>query len=135
VWGGAADDKNAYFGVNSGGLAALLLKNGERKWFTPLVPASPEHPGNAGALSATEGIVFSGGWDGVLRALSTGDGRVLWQYNTAHEFTTVNGIKAHGGSMGAPGPTLAGGMLIAGSGYIGVQRGMPGNVLLAFSAK
>jgi len=26
-------------------------------------------------------------------------------------------------------------MLFVGSGYIGVQRGMPGNVLLAFSVK
>jgi len=37
--------------------------------------------------------------------------------------------------MGAAGPTVAGGMLFVGSGYIGVQRGMPGNVLLAFSVK
>ena len=35
--------------------------------------------------------------------------------------------------MGAPGPTLAGGMLFVTSGYIGVGNGMPGNVLLAFA--
>jgi hypothetical protein len=45
----------------------------------------------------------------------------------------VNGIAARGGSMGAAGPTVAGGMVFAGSGYIGVRNGMPGNVLLAFS--
>jgi polyvinyl alcohol dehydrogenase (cytochrome) len=135
VWGGATDDQNAYFGLNSGGLAAVQLRNGERKWFTPLEPASPQHPGHAGALSAIDGVVFSGGWDGMLRALSTSDGRLLWEYNTAQEFTTVNGVKASGGSMGAAGPTVAGGMLVVGSGYIGVQRGMPGNVLLGFSIK
>jgi hypothetical protein len=31
------------------------------------------------------------------------------------------------------GPTVAGGMLLVGSGYVGVRNGMPGNVLLAFS--
>ena len=136
VWGGAADEQSAYFGLNSGGLAAVQLTNGERKWFTPVdpAPAVAQHRGHSGALTAIPGVVFSGGWDGVLRAFSTADGRLLWQYNTVQEFKTVNGVAARGGSMGSPGPTVAGGMLFAGSGYVGVQDGMPGNVLLAFSA-
>ena len=136
VWGGAADDQAVYFGLNSGGLAAVRLTNGERKWFTPVdpEPALEQHRGLSGALTAIPGVVFSGGWDGVLRAFSTEDGRLLWRYDTVQEFKTVNGVAARGGSMGSPGPTVAGGMLIAGSGYIGVQDGMPGNVLLAFSA-
>jgi hypothetical protein len=35
--------------------------------------------------------------------------------------------------MGAPGPTVAGGMLYEVSGYVGASNGLPGNVLLAFS--
>ncbi len=137
VWGGAADDQAAYFGLGPGGIAAVQLKEGERKWFTALEPA-PEmarHAGQDGPLTAIPGAVFSGGWDGVLRALSNSDGHVIWEYNTVHEFDTVNGVPAKGGSMGAAGPVIAGGMLFTGSGYIGVKNGMPGNVLLAFSTQ
>lgn len=44
----------------------------------------------------------------------------------------MNGVKAHGGSLNATGPTVADGMIFANSGY-GQLGGMPGNVLLAFS--
>ena len=80
-------------------------------------------------------MVFSGGWDGVLRALEADSGRVVWQYDTLREFETVNRMPARGGSMGAPGPTVAGGMVFVGSGYIGVRNGTPGNVLLAFGVE
>jgi polyvinyl alcohol dehydrogenase (cytochrome) len=68
----------------------------------------------------------------VVRAFSTSDGHLLWQYNTLCDFTTVNGVAAHGGSIGAAGPTVADGMLFVGSGY---HDGNSGNVLLAFSAQ
>jgi polyvinyl alcohol dehydrogenase (cytochrome) len=136
VWGGAADDENAYFGLGPGGIGAVELRNGERKWFTSLTPDAEraKHPGQEGALAAVPGVIFSGGYDGVLRALSTADGRVLWTYDTVRDFDTVNGVAGKGGSISVAGPTVAGGMLFAGSGYIGVRSGMPGNVLLAFSA-
>jgi polyvinyl alcohol dehydrogenase (cytochrome) len=136
VWGGAADDEAAYFGLGPGGIAAVALRDGERKWFTALspAPAVAQHPGHEGALTAAPGIVFSGGWDGVLRALSANDGRVIWEYNTVQEFKTVNGVPAKGGSLSVSGPTVAGGMLFAGSGYVGVRQGLPGNVLLAFDS-
>jgi len=69
------------------------------------------------------------------RALSTDDGKVIWQFNTAQDFKTVNELAAKGGSMGGPGPVVADGMLYVTSGYANVGGGMPGNVLLAFSAK
>ncbi|HEY7337094.1 MAG TPA: PQQ-binding-like beta-propeller repeat protein [Bryobacteraceae bacterium] len=137
VWGGAADDRNAYFGLGPGGIGAVQLRDGERKWFTPLQPAPPvaAHPGQDGALSAIPGLVFSGGFDGVLRALAADTGRVVWEYNTARDFEAVNGVTAKGGSLSVAGPTIARGMLFAGSGYVGVRNGMPGNVLLAFSLR
>jgi hypothetical protein len=47
---------------------------------------------------------------------------------------TTNGAAAKGGAMGAPGPTIAGGMMFVGSGYTGLGNGRGGNVLLAFEA-
>ena len=52
TFGGAADDQNAYFGLRSGGIAAVSLKTGEKKWFTPLArPTSrrPQSRANGGA--------------------------------------------------------------------------------------
>jgi polyvinyl alcohol dehydrogenase (cytochrome) len=137
VFGGAADDRSAYYALNLvGGMVAIDLGTGERKWFTPLSPADtpgePPRPGQSAAVTAIPGVVFSGAWDGRLRAFSTKDGHMVWEFNTVREYTAVNGLVAKGGSMGAPGPTIAGGMLFLGTGYIGVQGGMPGNALLAF---
>lgn len=134
IWGGTADGQNAYFGLGTGGIAAVQLRDGEKQWFTPLQPAAAvaAHTGQDGPLTAIPGVVFSGGWDGVLRALSSSTGRVVWEYNTAMDYQTVNGVAAKGGSMGAPGPIVSGGMLFVSSGYVGVKNGMPGNVLLAF---
>jgi polyvinyl alcohol dehydrogenase (cytochrome) len=138
VFGGAADERAAYYGLNLvGGMVALDLGTGERKWFTPLSPADtpgePSRPGQSGATTAIPGVVFSGAWDGRLRGFSADDGNVMWEFNTVQEYSTVNGVAAKGGSMGAPGPTVAGGMLFVETGYIGVQGGMPGNALLAFA--
>jgi polyvinyl alcohol dehydrogenase (cytochrome) len=135
IWGGAADAQNAYFGLGTGGIAAVQLRDGEKKWFTTLQPAAAvaQHTGEDGPITAIPGVVFSGGWDGVLRALSAADGKVLWEYNTVQDVKTVNGVAAKGGSMGAPGPVVAGGMLFVPTGYVGVKNGLPGNALLVFS--
>lgn len=135
VWGGAADDRTAYFGLNSGGLAAVNLSDGHEKWFAPLRPAPglEEHYGHSSPVAAIPGVIFSDGWDGVVRAIATEDGRVLWEFNTVRGFDTVNSVSAKGGSMGGPGPAIAGGMLFVGSGYVGIQNGIAGNVLLAFA--
>ena len=132
TFGGAADERNAYFGVSSVGVAAVDLATGERKWLAPLKAAGPRL-GIGAALTAIPGAILGGGYDGILRGFSTANGELLWQFNMLREFQTVNGVAAKGGSMGAPGPTVAGGMLFAGSGYIFGERGTPGNVLLAFA--
>jgi polyvinyl alcohol dehydrogenase (cytochrome) len=135
VWGGAADDQKVYFGVNSGGVVALELSSGRTAWFKTLDPASGRGRGNSASVSLIPGIVFATGWDGVVRAMSTEKGELLWEYDTIRDFQTVNRLAAKGGSMGAQGATVAGGMVFVGSGYIGFQSGTPGNVLLAFSAE
>jgi polyvinyl alcohol dehydrogenase (cytochrome) len=50
------------------------------------------------------------------------------------EFTTVNGVEARGGSIDGPGAVVVNGMVFISSGYPR-NGGVPGNVLLAFSAE
>jgi len=132
VWGGAADTTNVYYGLTSGGVVAVRVTDGTKVWLTP-INGSGKLPGTPGAVTAIPGAVFSGGLDGVIRALSPEDGSVVWEYDTARASPTVNGIPGKGGSLGAPGPVIAGGMLFVNSGYVGVVSGMPGNLLLAFA--
>jgi polyvinyl alcohol dehydrogenase (cytochrome) len=77
-------------------------------------------------------VVFSGSEDGHLRAYASSDGHVVWDFDTAQSFQTVNGVPASGGSLDNGGPTIAGGMVYVNSGY-GRILGQPGNLLLAFS--
>jgi polyvinyl alcohol dehydrogenase (cytochrome) len=70
--------------------------------------------------------------DGHIRAFSTEDGHVLWDFDTVRDYSTVNGVPAHGGSLDGAGPVIVAGMLFVNSGYPRFG-GMPGNVLLAFS--
>jgi polyvinyl alcohol dehydrogenase (cytochrome) len=138
VYGGAIDERNVYFPLRSGSMIALGLQTGKRAWLTPLSAAN-SGPGDAviqsAAVTGIPGAVFVGGWDGMLQALSTVDGRIIWQFNTAQTFKTVNGVAAKGGAMGSAGPTIAGGMLFVGSGYAVFSGDQAGNVLLAFSVE
>ncbi len=141
VFGGAADARSAYFPLTTGGAAAVQLSTGKRQWLTwfeapgPSASGQPRPFGQTAAGSAIPGVFFTGGWDGILRALSTVNGGVIWQYDTVRPFDTVNGVAAKGGSMGGPGPVIVGGMVYVGSGYLanpGPGAAYPGNVLLAF---
>jgi polyvinyl alcohol dehydrogenase (cytochrome) len=121
--------------TQGGGLTALRIANGEKAWYA--APAacdkrSPCSPAQPAALTAIPGVVFSGSVDGHLRAFATEDGRVLWDFDTARDYQTVNGVRAKGGSLDGAGPVIAGGMLFVNSGYAR-NGGIPGNVLLAFA--
>jgi polyvinyl alcohol dehydrogenase (cytochrome) len=133
MWGGAADDERAYFGLSGGSVAAVSLATGDRVWMTRLAPEGKQVSYNA-ALSLIPGVAFVGGNDGTLTALATADGRKLWEFDTAKQFATVNQVPAKGGAISVPGATIAGGMLFIPSGY-GIVGGNTGNVLLAFSPK
>src|SRR5579871_19618 len=146
-WGIAADQQNVYVPVSDvnvkersePGLTALQIATGKKLWHV----SAPESPcswnprtcshSQAAAISVIPGVVFSGSQDGHLRAYSTEDGAILWDFDTAQKaWDTVNGIAARGGMMDGGGPTIANGMLYVNSGY-GRTPGQPGNVLLAFS--
>jgi polyvinyl alcohol dehydrogenase (cytochrome) len=137
LFGGAADEEQAYFAMRGayGGLVAVRLKDGLEQWFADIPPqeSMAQHTGISAAVSVMPGTVFSAGLDGMLRAFSTSNGRPIWEYNTAKDFETVNGVKARGGSIGSAGATIVNGMVYVTSGYTGFQNGRPGNVLLAFS--
>ena len=146
-WGPAADHRRLYVALSglaaepdntAGGLAALDMKTGIKRWYTPAPsPActwgmeSCAHA-QAQAVTVIPGVAFSGSMDGHLRAYSTIDGKILWDTETAKDFPTVNGIKASGGSLDQGGATIVNGVVYINSGY-GQRYGQPGNVLLAFS--
>jgi polyvinyl alcohol dehydrogenase (cytochrome) len=131
LWGGAMDASRVYFGLGEGGAVALSLEDGRIAWRTPLNAGAASPVSHTAAVTLLPGVLLTGGSDGRLWALSSSDGQVLWSFDTAQPFTTVNGVAAHGGTISAPGPVVAGGLLLLGSGY-GVVSGTPGNVLLAF---
>jgi polyvinyl alcohol dehydrogenase (cytochrome) len=159
-WGSAADSRRIYVAISDvvlhsvvdaaapgghrivpdpkkgGGLHAVDLKSGAIVWSArpATCPATQAicSPAQSAAVTAIPGAVFSGSLDGHIRAYSTADGRVIWDFNTARELPTVNGKPARGGSIDATGAAVAGGLVFVHSGY-NQFGGMPGNVLLAFS--
>jgi polyvinyl alcohol dehydrogenase (cytochrome) len=146
MWGGASDENGvAYIGVSDftagkpeagGGLVALQLATGEKLWTTPAPkPTCLAVPGCSSAqpapVTVIPGVAFLGSWDGHIRAYETARGAIIWDFDTAREFESANGVKARGGSINSMAPVVAGGMLYITSGYSGAA--MPGNVLLAFS--
>jgi polyvinyl alcohol dehydrogenase (cytochrome) len=135
LFGGAVDSERAYFGLTSSGHVALDLKTGEELWWMPATPPAgrQNQRGIVGAVTLIPGALLSGARDGMVRAVSSRTGQLLWEFDTAREFTTVNGVAAKGGSAASGGPIVANGMVFIGSGYPGFQNGQPGNVLLAFA--
>ncbi len=155
-WGMASDGRNVYAAVSDlarkgargavqvglpadptkgGGLTALRISDGSKVWYAAPAPCGPVpgcSPAQPAAVTAIPGVVFSGSDDGHLRAFSTEDGRVLWDFDTVRDYQTTNGVRAKGGSLDGPGPVIAGGMLFVNAGYAR-NGGIAGNVLLAFA--
>jgi polyvinyl alcohol dehydrogenase (cytochrome) len=151
-WGPAADKQTAYVAISDvgatggaegiipdpkagGGIFAVEISTGKKLWSA--LPSADGcntprcSPGQLAAVTAIPGAVFSGSLDGHLRAYSSEDGRVLWDYDTLREFSTVNQVPAKGGALDGGGAAVAGGMVFVNSGY-GYNYEIPGNVLLAF---
>lgn len=130
VWGFAADDRFAYFSITRAherlGLAAVHINTGEVAWR-----ARPPIGGSAPAAVLRD-VIFQASSTGTLWAFSSENGRGLWNFDTAREFQTVNGVAAKGGNIVSAGPVVAGGMVFVASGYSDLGGGNRGNVLLAF---
>jgi polyvinyl alcohol dehydrogenase (cytochrome) len=153
-WGSASDGANVYVALSDmgrivvegnpntdvdprvgGGMFALDLATGATVWHTPPADCGLRarcSPAQLAAVSAIEGVAFSGSVDGHLRGYSTSDGSVVWDFDSVGTYEAVGGLTGRGGSMDGPGPAIAGGMLIVNSGYIGNGE-IPGNVLLGLS--
>jgi polyvinyl alcohol dehydrogenase (cytochrome) len=138
MWGPALDGQTVYAGVadpgaqETPGVYAVNLADGSRKWRA----APPAGTGNSTAQPTAPtlmpGIVFSATFGGKLRAHQSSTGEVVWEFDSAKTFETVNGVMAKGGSMDGAGPAVANGMVVMTSG-MGFAGGAAGNVLLAFS--
>ncbi len=142
VWAITANADSVFVPIanqSDSSLSALKISDGATIWHDP-APKGDCAWGKQGcsgaesaAISLIPGAVFSGAADGRLRAYSTKDGSVLWEFDTAAKtYNAVNGVPAHGGTLGTEGPTIANGMLYVNSGE-GRFTGHRGNALIAFS--
>jgi polyvinyl alcohol dehydrogenase (cytochrome) len=148
-WGMATDGKLVYatnsdnfFGIDksnpeikaSPGMYALDIYSGKLIWKTPHPGCDGCMPYNSAAPAVIPGIVFAGSLDGHIRAYDSNDGKMIWDFNTAVPFETINGIQGRGGSLDGPAPVVGDGMLFVNSGY-GILGEVKGNVLLAFEVE
>jgi polyvinyl alcohol dehydrogenase (cytochrome) len=153
-WGSATDGDRLYVAISDvrripvahswateadpeigGGVVALDVDDGSVQWFTPPRACGDRprcSPAQPGAVTVIDGVAFAGSMTGILRAYSTKNGSVLWEFDSIRSFDTVNGVPASGGAIDGAGPTIANGMLYLNSGYPN-GGGMPGNVLIALS--
>lgn len=148
MWGAAADGHIAYFALSDwdpgkpeagGGIAAIDIATGKKLWSVPAArPACLGTPGCSAAqpapITLIPGVLFAGSLDGHVRGYDARNGVTIWDFDTLKDFSTVDGIKAHGGSMNGSGPVVAGGMLFVNAGYSRLPV-MAGNVLLAFGVR
>ena len=125
------------------GIHAVKAATGELLWTyaaTPIAAAARENSplrhdiGLSGAPTVIDGAVVEGSLDGFIRAFDARTGAVLFQFDTAREFETLNGVQANGGAIDNASIVAANGMLFVNSGY-GMFGQMPGNVMLAFKPK
>jgi polyvinyl alcohol dehydrogenase (cytochrome) len=79
--------------------------------------------------------VIQGSVDGYLRAFDAATGELLFQYDTARNYETVNGVPGKGGAIDNASIVAANGYLFVNSGYALIGGQTPGNVFLAFRAK
>ncbi len=153
-WGSAADGETVYVAVSDarweggrffgdkvtldptkgGGLFALSLTDGKKRWQAPPVSCAGRarcSPAQSAAVTAIPGVVFSGSMSGVMRAFDSSKGEVLWEFDTVRDYQTTNRAPGRGGAIDQAGPVVVDGWVYLMSGYAnwGAQ---PGNVLLAF---
>jgi polyvinyl alcohol dehydrogenase (cytochrome) len=104
---------------------------GDRKQRVPNCMAT----GLTGAPTIIDGAVVEGSADGILRAFDRQSGALLFSYDTARPYETVNGVSGHGGGIDNASIVATNGYVFVNSGY-GIMGGeRAGNVFLAFRRK
>ena len=122
------------------GVQALNPESGEVQWkyLAPDNCPTPAtylcHRGVSAAISSSPGLVYAGSMDGWFRVLNSDTGEVLWDFNTARDFTSVTGVDGRGGAIESDGPVIDGGQIFLSSGYDKWGE-FPGNVLLVFAPR
>jgi polyvinyl alcohol dehydrogenase (cytochrome) len=156
-WGIAYDGERVYAPINrpygfggkadptqKPGLHAVDVDTGAVAWTFAAEPECGERAARAkgcstnfglsGAPTVIDGGVVTGSLDGLLRAFDAKTGELLFKFDTARPFETINAVAANGGSIDNASIVAANGYLFVASGY-GMFGQPAGNVLLAFKPK
>ena len=93
--------------------------------------------GVSAAVTGIPGAILAPTLDGILRAFSSDDGELIWQFDSTQKILGANGVEGHGGTLDAGGVIAAQGMLFFNSGYGGLisEGGNAGNVFWVLKAK
>lgn len=155
-WGIAADDTHVYVPISNAGrsipgqevddsikpgIYAVNLNDGSIDWDfhvtgactaeeKKFVPRCAGLYGLSGAPTVIGDHVITGGLDGRLYMLERKTGKLVWQFSTAREFETINGIPGNGAAVDNASIIAANGLVILNSGY-GLFGQGPGNVMIA----
>jgi polyvinyl alcohol dehydrogenase (cytochrome) len=127
------------------GMYAFNMNNGEPVWEyrsrpdcengrIDRVAGCAQRYGFSAVPLVIDNAVVAGNIDGRLFVFDNADGQILFEFDTADYFQTINGVEARGGSIDAHSLAAGAGMLFIGSGYERFSQ-QAGNVLLAFKVK
>ncbi len=124
------------------GLHAINIATGKVEWsFLPQGDCSGARAtvkncaggvGLSAAPTVIDGAVVVGSLDGFLRAFDASTGKLLFQYDTIHDYDTINGVPGKGGSIDNASIVAANGYVFVNSGYGLFPTQTPGNVFIAF---
>jgi polyvinyl alcohol dehydrogenase (cytochrome) len=146
MYGLAADSDAIYVPISDvyaelpdrpGDLVALDPTDGRVRWRAKQPDAVCSWGMDASCVGAQPaaptvipGVVFASAWDGFVRAHSSSDGELIWQFDTGRKFESINGT-AQGGQISAYPIQVVEGHVYVTSGASSLSR--PGNALLVFS--
>ncbi len=150
-WGIATDSERAFMTINDPGtmsqntqpgLYTYFLGTGEPSWSFEVEPSCGDERsdrlrrceslyGFSATPLSVDGAVITGGLDGRLFIFNSDTGELIFEFDTAADFETVNGVEGYGGSIDSHSIAAGSGMVFVGSGY-GSFSQVAGNVLLAF---
>ena len=150
-WGIAVDgnhvilpisDPNRAEDINRGGVYVFDIATGEPGWEmrarpdcdngrADIVSGCAQRYGFSALPLVVDGATIAGNIDGRLFILDNSNGQLLFEFDTATSFVSINGVSGQGGSIDAQSVAAGAGMVFVGSGYERFNQ-QAGNVLLAF---